>query len=330
MSRDSAFMYKGKDTDAQIVGRQLGVRAVLKGHVMQRGDDLQISAELVDASDDSHIWGQQYSRKAADIFALQNDLAKDMTSMLRMRLTGEDEKRMAKSYTANPEAYEDYLRGRYWWNKFNVDGFNKGIDYFQRAIAKDPAYALAYSGLADGYSQLALIGFVSPKEAFPKAKEAAQKAVELDDSLAEAHTSLAFIKTNYEWDWSGAEREFQRAIELNPSYATAHRFYGLALVFMGRFDEGVVELKRALELDPLSTPNNHALGLGFFGAGQYDQVIEQERKTLDLDPNFILAHFILGVGYIQESMYREGIAESEKAVAISPSNTLALGGLGYA
>jgi serine/threonine protein kinase/tetratricopeptide (TPR) repeat protein len=330
MSRDSAFMYKGKDTDAQIVGRQLGVRAVLKGHVMQRGDDLEISAELVDASDDSHIWGQQYSRKAADIFALQNDLAKDMTSMLRMRLTGEDEKRMAKSYTANPEAYEDYLRGRYWWNKFNVDGFNKGIDYFQQAIAKDPAYALAYSGLADGYSQLALIGFVSPKEAFPKAKEAAQKAVELDDSLAEAHTSLAFIKTNYEWDWSGAEREFQRAIELNPSYATAHRFYGLALVFMGRFDEGVVELKRALELDPLSTPNNHALGLGFFGAGQYDQVIEQERKTLDLDPNFILAHFILGVGYIQESMYREGIAESEKAVAISPSNTLALGGLGYA
>jgi tetratricopeptide (TPR) repeat protein len=324
-------MYKGKDTDARTVGQALGVRAVLKGHVMQRGDNLDISAELVDARDDSHIWGEQYSRKAADIFALQNDLAKDMTSMLRMRLTGEDERRMAKSYTVNPEAYQDYLKGRYWLNKFNVDGFNKGIEYFQQAIAKDPAYALAYSGLADGYNFLGGAEDLIPKkDAFPKAKEAALKALELDDSLAEAHASLGYVKGAYDWDSSGAEREFQRAIELNPSYATAHRFYGLALAGMGRFEEALRELKRALELDPLSTAGNHALALGFFKARQYDQSIEQGRRTLELDPNFIFAHWLLGLAYIQKSMYKDGIAESEKAVVISPNNTLALSGLGYA
>jgi TolB-like protein/Tfp pilus assembly protein PilF len=330
MSRDSAFMFKGKDTDAQFVGRQLGVRAVFKGRVMQRGDDLEISAELVDARDDSHIWGQQYSRKAADMFALQVDLAKDMTSMLRMRLTGEDEKRMAKSYTANPEAYQDYLKGQYGWNKRTEEGLNKAIDFFQQAIAKDPTYALAYSGVSDGYSQLALIGFVPPKEAFPKAKEAAQKALELDGTLAEAHTSLAWIKANYDWDRAGAEREFQRAIELKPSSVTAHQLYGLALAWTGRFEEGIREFKRALELDPLSIPNNAALGMGFLVARQYDQAIEQERKTLDLDPNFPPAHWYLGAAYVQKSMYKEGIAELEKAVAISPGNKLALSWIGYA
>jgi TolB-like protein/Tfp pilus assembly protein PilF len=330
MSRDSSFMYKGKETDARTVGQTLGVRAVLKGHVMQRGDDLEISAELVDARDDSHIWGQQYSRKAADIFVLQGDLAKDMTSMLRMRLTGEDEKRMAKSYTANPEAYQDYLKGRYGWNKRTEEGLNKAIDFFQQAIAKDPTYALAYSGVSDGYSQLALIGFVPPKEAFPKAKEAAQKALELDGTLAEAHTSIAWIKANYDWDRAGAEREFQRAIELNPSSVTAHQLYGLALAWTGRFEEGIREFKRALELDPLSIPNNAALGMGFLVARQYDQAIEQERKTLDLDPNFPPAHWYLGAAYVQKSMYKEGIAELEKAVAISPGNKLALSWIGYA
>jgi eukaryotic-like serine/threonine-protein kinase len=330
MSRDSAFMYKGTDTDARTVGQALGVRAVLKGHVMQRGGDLEISAELVDARDDSHIWGQQYSRKAADIFALQGDLAKDMTSMLRMRLTGEDEKRMTKSYTANPEAYQDYLKGRYWWNKRTEEGLNKAIDFFQQAIANDPGYALAYSGLADCYSQLGTIGFVPPKEAFPRAKVAAQKALELDGTLAEGHTSLAIIKAAYEWDWSGGEKEFQRATELNPSSVTAHQLYGLALVWTGRFEEAIKEFKRALELDPLSLANNSALASGFLCLQQYDQAIEQERKTLDLDANYILAHLFIGLSYIQKSMYKEGIAEFEKAVASSPGNTALLSGLGYA
>jgi serine/threonine protein kinase/TolB-like protein/Tfp pilus assembly protein PilF len=329
MSRDSAFMFKGKDTDAQIVGRQLGVRAVFKGRVMQRGDSLDISAELIDARDDSHIWGQQYSRKAADIFALQGELAKDMTLMLRMRLTGEDEKRMAKSYTANPEAYEDYLKGRYWWNKTTEEGMHAGIEYFQQAIEKDPSYALAYAGLADSYNFLALFGFVPPKEGYPKAKEAALKALEIDDTLAEAHTSLAFIKTMYDWDWAGGEREFQRAVQLNPSYAPAHMWYGaMALRKTGRHEEAIAEQKRALELDPLSLLTNMALGAEFLSARQNDQAIEQERKTLEMDPNFITARLFLGYAYLQKSMYREGTAEFEKALAISPGNAVLLSGLG--
>ena len=179
----------------------------------------------MDARDDSHIWGQQYSRKASDIFALQGNLAKEMTSMLRMRLTSDDEKRMMKTYTANPEAYQDYLKGRYWWSKRTMEGINKGIEYFQQAIAKDPGYALAYSGLADGYAVLPEYGFVTPKEGFPKARDAALKALELDETLAEAHTSLGNIKEVYDWDWPGAEKEFQRAIELDPTYATAHQWY---------------------------------------------------------------------------------------------------------
>jgi serine/threonine protein kinase/tetratricopeptide (TPR) repeat protein len=329
MSRDSAFMYKDKDTDARTVGQALGVRAVLKGHVMQRGDDLEISAELVDARDNSHIWGQQYSRKAADIFALQGDLAKDMTSMLRMRLSGQDDKRMTKSYTANPEAYQDYLKGSYWRWKITDIGYSKGIDYFQQAIAKDPSYALAYSGLADCYSGRANGGFVPRKEGYPRAKEAALKALELDDTLAEAHTSLAFVKTDYDWDWPGAEKELQRAIELNPSYARAHEQYGYLLYRLGRFEEAIAEERRGVELDPLSLINNRVFGQSFYFAREYDQAIEQYRKTLDLDPNFTSAHQALGMAYLQKSMYREGIAEIEKELMISANNTGALAELGY-
>jgi TolB-like protein/Tfp pilus assembly protein PilF len=330
MSRDSAFMYKGKDTDVRKVGETLGVRAVLKGRVMQRGDDLEISAELVDARDASHIWGQQYSRKASDIFALQGDLAKEMTSMLRMRLTGDEEKRMTRSYTANPEAYQLYLKGRYWWNKRTKDGLDKAIEYFRQAITKDPAYALAYDGLADCYILLPLFANVPAREAMPKASQAALKAVELDDTLAEAHTSVAFVKAYYDWDWFGAEKEFQRAIALNPNYATAHSWYGLALMSMGRSEEAIAEGKRAQELDPLSLPASRILGFIFYNAQQYDPAIEQAQKTLELDPNFILAHIDLGDGYVQKSMYREATVEFEKALAISPGDPLALSCLGYA
>jgi tetratricopeptide (TPR) repeat protein len=323
-------MYKGKETDARTIGQALGVRAVFKGRVMQRGDTLEISAELVDARDNSHIWGQQYSRKSADIFALQGELAKEITSMLRTRLTGEEEKRMAKSYTANPEAYQDYLKGRYWWNKRNKEGSNRAIEYFQQAIAKDPNYALAYAGLADCYSGLPFNASVAPKEAIPRAKEAAQKALEIDDTLAEAHASLGFIRTIYDWDWPGAEKEFQRAIELNPNYAIAHRWYSLALEFTGRLEEAIAEDKRALELDPLSLPINAYTGLTFYDVRQFDQAIEQEHKALELDPNFILAHDFLGLAYVQKSMRKEGIAEFEKALVIAPGDALSLGELGNA
>jgi serine/threonine protein kinase/tetratricopeptide (TPR) repeat protein len=330
MSRDSAFMYKGKHTDARTVGNALGVRAVLEGRVMQRGDSLTISTELVDARDDSHIWGQQYDRKLTDMMALRDDIAKEMTTALRMRLTGEDEKRMAKNYTANSEAYQDYLKGRYWWNKTPDEGMSKAIEYFQQAVTKDPKYALAYAGLADSYSVLGGFGLAPPRETFPKAKNAALKALEIDDTLAEAHTSLGFINTFYDWDWPNAEREFQRAIALNPNSANSHYYYGIALRNMGRLEDGIAEQKRALELDPLSLLMNRGLGLALFAARRYDQVIEQEQKTLELDPNYAPAHRTLGMAYVQKSMYQEGIAEIKRALAISPDNKNALADLGYA
>jgi len=329
-SRDSAFHYKGKDPDAETVGRELGVRAVFKGRVTRVGENLAVSVELIDARNNDHIWGEQYSRKVSDIFALQGDIAKEITTALRMRLTGEDEKRMAKSYTANPDAYQDYLKGRYWWNKRNEDGFNKGREYFQQAIEKDPTYALAYSGLADSYSLLAEYGFVAPKESYPRAREAAQKALEMDDTLAEGHASLAWVKTIYEWDRSGGEKEFQRAIELNPAYATAHFWHSLTLASTGRSEEAIAEQKRALELDPLSLIINRVLALEFYYARHYDQAVEQEKLTLEMDPNFAFVHLQLGQAYVQKSMYKEGIAECEKELVVSPSHPYALAGLGYA
>jgi TolB-like protein/DNA-binding winged helix-turn-helix (wHTH) protein/Tfp pilus assembly protein PilF len=329
MSRDSAFRYKGKDTDAGTVGREMGVRAVFKGRVTQRGDTLAISAELIDARDNSHIWGQQYSRKPADIFALQEEIAKEITTTLRLRLTGEEEKRLARSYTSNTEAYQDYLRGRYFWQKRGYE-LNKGVEYFQQAIAKDPRYALAYDGLADCYILLAVYGLSPPKEAFPRAKEAALKALEIDDTLAEAHASLARIKAEYDWDWSGGEIEFQRAIQLNPTYATAHQWHGDVLETMGRLAEAIAEYKRALELDPLSLIINRGVGQAFYYARQYDQAIGQLQKTLELDPYFPGTHAFMSAAYLQKSMYTEGIAEAKKDLVIVRGGAYALGWLGYA
>ncbi len=330
MSRDSAFRYKGKETDVQTVGRELGVHAIFKGRVTQRGDTLNISAELINARDRSHIWGQQYNRKITDIFALQEEIAREMASALRTRITGAEEKRLTKSYTANIEAYQDYLRGRYFWNKRSEDALNKGVEYFQHAITKDPKYALAYDGLSDCYILLAVYGFSPPREAFPRATEAALKSLEIDNTLAEAHTSLARIKGEYDWDWSGAEREFQRAMEFNPSYATAHHWYGNVLATMGQHEESVANYRRALKLDPLSLAINMDLGQAFYFARQYDQAIDQLKKTVELDANFLAPRVHLGLAYLQKSMYKEGIAEFEKGLLLSPGNPNVLGQLGYA
>ena len=332
MSRDSAFMYKGKDTDARIVGQALGVRAILKGHVMQRGDTLEISAELVDARDDSHIWGQQYSRKAADIFALQGDLAKDMTSMLRVRLTGEDEKRMAKSYTTNPEAYQDYLQGLYWWNKQwgTEEGMNKAIEYFRQAVAKDPTYALAYSGLADSYILLGIDD--APKESFPNAKQAALKALALDGQLSEAHAALGKIAYLYDWDWATAENELKQAIELNPNSSGAHSAYSSYLAAIGRVGEEVQEKKQALQLDPLSLVANGDLTAALNDARRYDEAIEQGRHTVALEPNFAQGHLRLGQAYVGTKQYELGIAEFNKFATLggSSASRWALVGSAYA
>jgi tetratricopeptide (TPR) repeat protein len=297
--------------------------------VTQRGDTLDISAELIDSRDGSHMWGQRYDRKFTDMDSLREEIAGEMASALRLRLTPADQKRLIKSSTADPEAYQDYLKGRYWWNKSTSEGFDKGIKYFQQAIAKDPTYALAYSGLADCYSSLAESGLVPFKDGYLKAKDAALKAVALDDTLAEAHGSLALVKSSYDWDWSGADQEIRRAIELNPGYADAHRLHAEVLWQTGRLDEAISENKLTLELDPLSLSSNDTLGTAFFLARQYDRAIEQMAKTLELDPAFIDAYYFRGMAYMKKSMYREGMAEFEKGVAISPLNPEALTGLGY-
>ena len=329
MSRDSAFRYKGKNTDAQIVARELGVRTVLKGRVTQLGGNLAISAELIDATDSSHIWGQQYSRKPADIFALQEKIAKEITKALRLRLTGQEEKSLARTYTTNPEAYRGYLQGRYWANKRTEDGITKGIECFQQAIAKDPAYALAYCGLADCYSMHANYGFLPPKIGYSKANDAALKALELDDTLSEAHVSLGFIKSDYTWDWAGSETEFQRAIALNPNYATAHQWYGYALWRTGHFEESIAEHRRALQLDPLSLPVNRNLGLAYYLARQYDLAIEQLRKTREMDSSFVLTREYLGLAYLEKGMYKEAIVSCEEAAAPVSASPYAISALGY-
>jgi eukaryotic-like serine/threonine-protein kinase len=329
--RSLTFRYKGREVDPQRVGSELNARAVLTGRVMQRGETLLIGTELMDVAKLSQLWGAQFNRKMADIFALQEEIAREISEKLRLQLTGDERKRLTKRATANKEAYQLYLKGRYWLEKGTPEGFNKAIEYFQQAIAIDPNYALAYSGLADCYTWLPALAFLPPKEAYPKAREAALKALQLDDRLAEAHTSLALVKAHHDWDWSGAEKEFQRAIALNPDYAMAHAWYGSTLGMTGRFEESIAEAKRALELDPLSHYVNSFLGVAFYHARRYDQAIEQFRKALDLDPNFSFAHSVLGLAYVYKSMYKEGIAELEKAVEIYRSHvSLMFLGRGYA
>jgi serine/threonine protein kinase/Tfp pilus assembly protein PilF len=312
MSRDSVFMYKGKETDAHSIGEALDVRAVLKGRVTQRGDTLDISVELIDAKDNSHIWGQQYTRPASDIFGLQDALAREITTNLRVPLSGEEERRISRRPTGNSDAYQDYMRGRFWWSRRGPDAAPRSIEFFQRAIEKDPNFALAYSGLADAYSNQGTSAAAPPMDVFPKAKDAAQRALQIDDTLAEAHTSLAWVMALYDWDWAGSEREFQRAISLNPNYATAHQWYGIMLWNTGRLDESLTQERRALELDPLSSIINRNVGDVLVYQHKYDQAIAQYRKTLQVDPTFTSAANNMAMAYAHKEMYAEAIAEFEK------------------
>jgi eukaryotic-like serine/threonine-protein kinase len=328
-ARNSAFRYKGKDADAQTVGRELGVQAVLTGRLTQRGDNLMVSAEVVDAQSNRLLWGGQYSRKLSDILAVQEEIAREISEKLRLRITGQEQKQLTTGTTDNPEAYQLYLKGRYFWNKRTGDAINKSIEYFNQAIEKDPNYALAYAGLADSY--VILTGYTSTpgKEAYPKARIAATKALEINDKLAEAYTARAYIRQCFDWDFANAERDFKRSIEINPNYPTAHQWYGEYLSLMGRHDEAIAELKRAQEFDPLSLIINRELGTAFSFAGQYDQAIEQLRKTLDMDSGFLPAHTELGGAYAQKRMYGEAIAEFEKAISLEKDNAFSLMGLGF-
>ena len=331
IARTTAFRYKGKEIDPQAVGRQLNVRAVLTGRVRQTGEMLDIQVDLVDATTGAQLWGQEYDRKFSDLVAVKQDIAREVTEKLRLRLSGAEQQQLARRDTANPEAYQLYLKGRFYWNKRTVESLKKSIEYFNQAIEKDPSYALAYAGLADAYGLFSTYSVSSPQESYPKAKAAAKKALELDETLAEAHTSLAKV-LNLDWNLAESNREFQRAIELNPNYATAHQWYGNGnLRVMGRFDEAIAEMKRAQQLDPLSLVINSDVGVTYISARQYDQAIEQLRKTTEMDQGFYYAHWNLGIAYEMKGSLQEALAEYQKARQLTDDpRTLALLGHGLA
>ena len=312
------------------MGRNLNVGAVLLGRVLLHGDHLIVGAELVDVTDGAQLWGAQYKRTPSDILELQEEIANEISIALQLKLSVEEKERLTKRYTENLEAHHAYLKGRYLFYKRTEDGLRKGIEFFQQAIEIDPTYALAYSGVADCYAILTWLGESPPKESYPKAKAAALKALEIDDMIAEAYTSLAMVRTYYDLGWTAGETDFKRAIELQPSYALAHHWYGLQLLALGRFDESIAETRRAQELDPLSPLMNTGLGSCFHFARQHDRAIEQYRQTLAIDPNFALAHHGLGWAYEQKRMYREAILEFQKASTLSAGNTLIVASLSHA
>jgi len=326
IARSSSFRYKGKEADPQEVARALGVESILTGRVVHRGDNLLISAELVNASDKTQIWGDQYNRKLADILTVQDEIAKRISETLRLRLSGEQQQRLTKRYSDNVDAYQDYLKGRFYSAKSTESGLKKSIEYFNQAIEKDPNYALAWAGLANGYWEDSDI-HISPHDAMPKAKQAALKALAIDDTLAEAHGALAIELTAYDWDWANAEKEFKRAIELNPDYPTAHAQYGWYLSLMGRSEEAIAELKRATELDPLSTNANGILGLAYGWARRNDEAVAQLQKTLELDPEAWLEMTYLGWVHIGEGKFSEAITVLQRAKQID-ANQYVLGALG--
>jgi TolB-like protein/Tfp pilus assembly protein PilF len=330
MARSTVFRYKGCEVDPQKVGRELMVRALLIGRVLQRGEALRVGIELVDVNNGWRLWGEQYNRRLSDIFMIQEEISRDVSRKLRFHLTGAERMRFARHYTENPEAYHDYLKGRYYFNRMAEDGLKKAITHFQLAIQKDSNFALAYAGLADCYSISGLYSLLPPREMMPKAKDAAMNALKLDDTLAEAHASLAGILKGYEWDWPAAEREYRRALELNPNYATAHHLYADFLSAMGRCEEGIREIYCAQELDPLSLVINMEVGWNFYIARDYDQAIEHSLKTLEMEPHFSPAHHTLGLAYLQLGRYEESITQLHRALDGSHGNPAPLAALGHA
>jgi TolB-like protein/Tfp pilus assembly protein PilF len=319
MARGTVFTYKGKQVDPRKVGKDLNVDAVVTGSINQQENTLIIRADLVQVSDGTQIWGQQYNRNLSDILAVQSDISKEISEQLRLKLTGEEQKKIAKQYTENTEAYQLYLKGRYYWNKRTQDGMRKAIEYLQQATAKDPKYALAYSGLADCYIVMGDNGWLSQEELTKNAKEASTKAIALDNSLAEAHTSFASVKET-EWNWREAENEYKRAIELNPNYPTAHHWYSIYLANMGHLDEAIAEARRAQELDPLSLQINKSVGDRYYDSRRYEEAHEQYRKTIEMDPNFPGGHDGLGFFFTQKGMYKEAITEFQKTRDLSADN----------
>jgi len=332
-ARSLVFRYKGKDIDARSIGKELNVQAVLNGRVVQHGDGLTLYLELVDTGTGNRIWGDQYNRKQADLVSLQSEIAVDVSQKLRTKLSGAEEQKLTKKYTENAEAYQLYLKGRFFVNQRTAESLRKAIECFEQAISIDPNYALGYAGLADSYLLLgipdAITGALSPQDSLPKARAAAEKALEIDNSVGEIYASLAHVKWK-EWDWAGAEADFDRGIRLNPNYPIGRLYHAVYLCSLGRQDEAVKEIRRAQELDPLSLPINASVAYVFYLGRQYDEAIAAGKKTLEMDAVFPLTHQRLGLAYVQKKMYQEAIAEFQQAAKNSNRAPLAITSLGHA
>src|SRR5438034_3004624 len=317
ISHTSTQRFKSAPSDLRDIAKQLGVMNILEGSVQKANDQVRLNLQLINAVTDAHLWADIYDRKLTDLFAVESDIAKTIADTLQAKITGSEKSLISKTPTTNNEAYELYLKGRFFWNKRTGPDLRKAIAYFNQAIAKDPNYALAYAGLADAYVLLPPYGAASALESFPQAEAAAKKALELDDALAEAHTSLAQVLVSYDFDFEGSTREFERAITLNPNYATAHHWYGSGPpLSLGEFDRTIAELKRAQQLDPLSVIINADLGVGLTAARRYDEAIAQLRKTIEMDPRFYFAHWNLGEALELKGQLREALAEYKKAAEL--------------
>jgi TolB-like protein/Tfp pilus assembly protein PilF/predicted Ser/Thr protein kinase len=328
MARSTVFHYKGKDEDPRQIGRELHVRAVLLGKVQQHGDALSIDTELVNVETGTQLWGERYTRQLAQIAAVQDEIAQDITQKLSLRLRGDEKVRAGTSRTENAEAYQIYLKGRFFWNKRTESGFEKAIEYFSQAIEKDPNYALAYAGLADAYGVSSSWVALTPRETLPKARSAAEKALALDPNLAEAHASLGYIKTYFDWDWAGAEKEFRQALALNPRYAPAHHWLGEAFVAQRRYDEAVAEKERAFELEPLSPIIPAMLGQIYREARRNDKAIVHLQKAIEVEPAFPALHAFLSDCYVEAKRYDDAIREGQKAAELDGQGWLGLSLLG--
>jgi eukaryotic-like serine/threonine-protein kinase len=322
IAQSTVFRYKGREVDPQAVGRELNVRAVLTGRMMQSGGSLRIGAELVDVPTGSRLWGAQFDRKPGDIFQIQDEISNEISEKLRLQLTKAEKKRLVRRHTQDAEAYRLYLQGRHHWNRWTEEGFYKAIGYFQQAVEKDPSYALAYTGIAESYVLLGWNSYLPPKGAFPKGKAAAMTALHLDPDLGEAHTPLAAALWLHDWQWPEAQKEFKRSLELNPAYPTANHYYAEYLMTMGRHAEAIAKVKNSQELDPLSLIINVAIGWSFYMGRQYDEGIEQLLRTVELDPNYPMTYWILGLLYRVTGRYELAISAGEKSVNMSGGSPL--------
>ncbi len=330
IARSTLTRYRGKEVDPVAVGTELKVGAVLTGRVFHRGESLIVKTELVDVRDGTQIWGENYNRTLSDVLALEEEIAREISDKLKLKLSGDEKRRLSKRETESTEAYRLYLKGRFYWNKRTPESLRKGIEYFRLAIEEDPEYAKAYAGIADCYNNLGFYNYAAPADSFPKAKAAARRALEIDEDLAVARTALGYALVYYDWDWAGAEREFRRAIELDSGYPTAHQFYADLLIAIPKRDEAIEEMRLALELDPLSLIISAALGYCLHMARRYEEALGQLRRTLDMDPGFLPANLFLGYVYLQTGKHAKAIEQFQEVMHRAEGNPLAHAELGCA